>query len=324
MAMGRKRKHNLDMPARVYASKGWWFYVPKAGKQTKLARLDDKAGALRAYADLMDARPTAGTIAELLDRYARDVLPTKAFKTAKEQTRQIERLKAVFGDMPLAALVSTHIAEYLDSHPAKVSANREAALLSHAYTKAIRWGLCQVNPCRGVERNTERPRERYIEHEEFVAVLECAPPVVAVMMSLGYLTGQRESDLLKLKRASITSEGTPFRQGKTGKKLNVSWSPALAWTMEQANKLPDQGIASFWVVCQRDGQPYSESGFQTAWQKHIRKCHQQGLIAERFTFHDIRAKAGSDAKDGRLLGHMDPRTLRRIYMRKAETFAPVN
>lgn len=324
MSMGRKRKHNTDMPQRVYASKGWWFYVPKAGSQVKLAKLENKAAALRAYADLMDATPASGTIGELLDRYAREVLPSKAPKTAKDQLPQIDRLKAVFGAMTLASLLSTHIAEYLDGHPAKVSANREIALLSHAYTKAIRWGLCQNNPCRGVERNREKPRERYIEHDEFIAVLESAPAAVAVMMSLAYLTGQREGDLLKLKRASITAEGTPFRQGKTGKKLNVSWSPALAWTMEQANKLPSAGISSFWVVCQRDGQPYSESGFQTAWQKHIRKCHETGLIAERFTFHDIRAKAGSDAKDGRLLGHMNPETFRRIYERKGKTFAPVN
>lgn len=45
--------------------------------------------------------------------------------------------------------------------------------------------------------------------------------------------------------------------------------------------------------------------------------------ADRFTFHDLRAKAGSDSDDTRLLGHADLRTLNRHYRRKPETVQPV-
>jgi integrase len=324
MNMGRKRKHNTDMPARVYLSRGWWFFTPKGSPKIKLAGEQDRAGALRAYAELMDGRPRSGTVAELLNRYARDVLPGKSVRTRKEQERQIHKINAVFGTMRIPDITPPMIAQYLDANPAKVAANREMALLSHAYTKAIRWGLASVNPCRGVERNTERPRDRYITHEEFTAVLESAPASVAVMMALAYLTGQREGDLLRLRRDAITADGLQVQQRKTGKRLLIHWTPALRWAIEQAGTLPAEGRASLWIVAQRDGSPYSESGFQTAWQKHIRKCHEQGVIAERFTFHDLRAKAGSDVKDGRLLGHMDPRTLRRVYLRKPEKVSPVN
>jgi hypothetical protein len=289
MNMGRKRKHNTDMPARVYLSRGWWFFTPKGSPKIKLAGEQDRAGALRAYAELMDGRPRSGTVAELLNRYARDVLPGKSVRTRKEQERQIHKINAVFGTMRIPDITPPMIAQYLDANPAKVAANREMALLSHAYTKAIRWGLASVNPCRGVERNTERPR-----------------------------------DLLRLRRDAITADGLQVQQRKTGKRLLIHWTPALRWAIEQAGTLPAEGRASLWIVAQRDGSPYSESGFQTAWQKHIRKCHEQGVIAERFTFHDLRAKAGSDVKDGRLLGHMDPRTLRRVYLRKPEKVSPVN
>lgn len=322
--MGRRRKHNLDMPARVYLTRGWWFYVPKGAKAVKLAREDDRAGALRAYADLMDARPRQGTVAELLDRYAREVLPSKAPKTRKDQEKQAEILKGVFGACTLDSIDPTDIASYLDGRGAPVAANREIALLSHAYTKAIRWGLIKTNPCKGVERNRERPRTRYIEHEEFIAVLDGAPAAVQVMMGLAYITGQREGDLLRLHRNAVTAEGLSVRQGKTGKALVIRWTPALRWLIERAGELPKDGTASMYVVSKADGQPYSESGFQSIWQKHIRGCHQSEVIGERFTFHDIRAKAGSDAKDGRLLGHMDPRTLRRVYIRKPELVAPTN
>lgn len=159
--------------------------------------------------------------------------------------------------------------------------------------------------------------------DEFLAVYECASPIVQLLMGLAYITGQREGDLLKLRRDAITPQGLMVRQGKTSRKLLISWSPAVTWLIELAGNLPEQGKASLYIACQRNGQPYSESGFQTAWQKHIRKCFKDGLVAERFTFHDLRAKAASDGKDGRLLGHLDPRTLRKHYIRKPEVVAPV-
>lgn len=322
--MGRPRKHNKDMPARVYLTRGWWFFVPKGAPAIKLAKGDDKPGALRAYAEIMDARPRSGTIGELLARYARDVMPGKAPKTQQDQTRQIDKLTRVFGAMRITDLTPAHVAQYLDASPAKVAANRERAILSHAYTKAMRWGLIDRNPCKGVERNAEKPRTRYISHEELLHAMDGAPAVIQVMIALAYITGQREGDLLKLRRGAITAEGLMVQQGKTGKRLLITWTPALRWAIEQAGNLPKPGTHSLWIVAQHNGQPYTSSGFQTAWQKHIRGLHERGEIAERFTFHDLRAKAGSDAKDGRLLGHLDPATLRRVYLRKPERVAPTN
>lgn len=44
-----------------------------------------------------------------------------------------------------------------------VRANREKALLSHVYTKAMERGMVDYNPCRGVLRNAEMAPERMIE-----------------------------------------------------------------------------------------------------------------------------------------------------------------
>jgi hypothetical protein len=41
--------------------------------------------------------------------------------------------------------------------------NREKALLSHCFTKAMVQGRVDANPCRGVQRNRERSRERKIK-----------------------------------------------------------------------------------------------------------------------------------------------------------------
>jgi len=61
--------------------------------------------------------------------------------------------------------------------------------------------------------------------------------------------------------------------------------------------------------------PVSYEGFTSAWQRLIKKAALKGL-QERFTFHDLRAKAGSEAIDWRLLGHTDRQVFERIYNRK--------
>ena len=70
------------------------------------------------------------------------------------------------------------------------------------------------------------------------------------------------------------------------------------------------------------GHKYTSSGFQTAWYRLMDDAFEKGVITERFTFHDIRAKAGSDAEDEKLLGN-DRRTLERHYKRKPTTVTPL-
>jgi hypothetical protein len=49
------------------------------------------------------------------------------------------------------------------------------------------------------------------------------------------------------------------------------------------------------------------------------QTHGEGVIAERFQFRELRTKTGSESEDDNLLGHEDPRTLRRHYKRKPMT-----
>ncbi len=65
------------------------------------------------------------------------------------------------------------------------------------------------------------------------------------------------------------------------------------------------------------------SGFQAMWRRLMKRAVETGLIAKRFTFHDIRAKAASDSDDDKLLGHEDSRTLNCHYKRKAVKVTPL-
>jgi integrase len=59
------------------------------------------------------------------------------------------------------------------------------------------------------------------------------------------------------------------------------------------------------------------------WQRLMRRALEKGL-RERFTFHDLRAKAASAAENATdLLAHDDPRTTNRIYRRAVRRVTPV-
>lgn len=65
------------------------------------------------------------------------------------------------------------------------------------------------------------------------------------------------------------------------------------------------GVHPLVLLSTADGRAYTGSGFRTIWQRATAKALQQGL-AERFTFHDLRAKAGSESRDWKRLGHWVP------------------
>jgi integrase len=62
-------------------------------------------------------------------------------------------------------------------------------------------------------------------------------PRLQVVMELQYLTGQRISDVLRIRRSQIGDAGIEFEQQKTGKRLLVRWTPELRATVAKANAL---------------------------------------------------------------------------------------
>lgn len=319
--MSRPRKHHRGLPTRVYQrGRVYWYVEPITEKWVRLGATEPEM--YRALAELKGEHRTPG-MTTLFARYETEVLPEKAPKTQHEQRVQLDRLRAVFGQMEPAAILPRHVARYLDERGAEapVAANREMALLSHVFRKAVRWGLCDRNPCEGVERNRERPRDRYVTDAEFAAVYQQADDRLQVLMDLAYLTGQRQQDLLTIREQDITADGILFSQAKTGTKLCVVWSDDLRAVVARARAL--RPMASMWLVCTPRGQRYTSSGIQTAWQRLQTKCLQNGVISERFTFHDLRAKARSDGDDKALLGHADPAKMAKTYQRKPVKVQPV-
>lgn len=295
MGMGRRRQSNISLPSRMYLNHGAYYFVDHLNKWHRLSK--DYNEACGKWAQLMSISPNADTVAAVIHRYMNDVAPKKAPRTYKDNQAEAKNLIAAFGKMPPASVKPMHVAQYLDIRglQAPVRANREKSLLSHIFSQAMRWGVIDSNPCKGVARNYETKRDRYISDGEFEAVRTMAGDLIAVVMEFAYRTALRRGDILSLRLDQIKTEGIYVKQGKTGKKMLFEWTPELNEAVSAARSLP-RPIRGLYLFCNRRGQPYTDSGFKGMWQKVQVRALAINVINERFTFHDIRAKALTDAK----------------------------
>jgi integrase len=237
--------------------------------------------------------------------------------------RQLAILRQAFGHMRPNQIKKKHLYQYADARKAPVSANREWSLMSQVFKHGIKWGLCEENPCVGLMRYKEKPRDRYVEHEEFLAVLAVAPPVIECAMALAYLTALRPGDLLRLQRQNLTKDGIAVTVRKTDRKMVFQWTDDLRTIVKRAQKLPTS-VASIYLITQPNGQRYTESGFRGLWNRFMVKMVSGGILTEPFEFRDIRPKSATDSEDDQLLGHLDARTLQKHYKRKPLRVMPLD
>lgn len=299
--MGRRRKNNFNLPPRMYLKHGAYYYVSRENKWIRLS--DDKAIAFAKWAEIEGEtpsesgsnKPIAGSMDALIDKYMIEIAPKKAKATYIGNLMEANNLKKVFGKMLVLDVRPTHIAKYLDIRGIKapIRANREISLLSHMFSYAMRWGQIDRNPCLGVAKHSEKGRDRYITDNEFELVKNIASDLIAIVMDFAYITAMRRGDILKLRLDQITDEGIWIKQSKTGAKQLYEWSNGLIEVVGRAKALK-RPISGLYLFCTRQGQPYSDTGFKAMWNRVQIKWAESG--GERFTFHDIRAKALTDAK----------------------------
>lgn len=299
------------IPKSIYPRGGRYYKVVR-GKWHALTRVDEGIRALREALLDLPTQADPRTIGELLPRYLAEAEITE---TTRREYKRIcsSRLIHHFGRVPIGTLTTSHVAKYLqkrkdDGHGPM--GNRERAVLSSAYEFAMRRGWAAANPCRGISRNKERRRQRYVTDAEFLAAFEAASEALQDVMAIALLTGSRQGDLRALRREDLRQDGIYVLEGKTaattGKRRLVAWSDALRFFVRRslerqaavaakgADKLTHRRArpVSDYVLVNRFNQPWTLSGLQTAFRR----------LGVEWHFHDLRAKAASDAGHN-ILGH---------------------
>lgn len=306
------------LPPRLHRKHGAYYYV-RAHKWTRIGT--DYGQALRTWAEWEgQAASSLRTVAQLLAQYVEDNRRRLQASTVRSYQDSMRMLLPVFGRVAVEDVKREHVYEYVRRR-GTVSANRERALLSAAYTWALNAGIYHgPNPAAGLHyRNPERPRQRYVTDAEFARLLEVAKPRWNAFLRVAYLTGLREGDLLRLRLCDAGDAGIAVHTRKTGKRILVGWSDELraAW-----REIAGWRVGAVPLFLNRGGDAYTSSGFRASWRKLKLRA---GLPDVHF--HDLRKKAGSDADSlqhaAALLAHEDEATTRRVYRVKPEPVRPV-
>lgn len=305
--MGRKPSKNLNLPKRMRARKRHkviHYYYDTGGKPRREIPLGpDYTIAVKMWAEIeaekKGTKPSVITFRYVAERYTREVIPAKAHQTQKDNLKELDWLYKFFDNppAPLDEIEPIHIRQYLDQREAKTRANREKALFSHIWNKAREWGYTSLpNPCQGVKGNKESGRkEIYIEDGIYQAVYDAASVPLRDAMDMAYLTGQRPSDVLKIRENDIADGMLQVRQNKTGAKLRISIEGELLRLIDRIKERKSQYvIRSLHMIVDETGQPFTYFMLRNHFDKARDKA---GIDKNKFQFRDLRAKAGTDKAD---------------------------
>ena len=129
--------------------------------------------------------------------------------------------------------------------------------------------------------------------------------MLAALIDMAYLTGQRISDLLALEWSALGRDGIVFTPAKTSKttggRVLIEWTPKLRDVEQRLKALRTERRAFGTFVFTKQvkkkgmaaaGQRYTYWGASTAWR---RACERAGI--EDLHFHDLRAKALTDTEE---------------------------
>lgn len=313
--VGRARKTDKHLPRRVYLNHGAYFFVDLKGKWHPLGK--SYPDALIVLARLLQADMPTGTFAFVCAKYEADEIPKKARRTQQGRRQEFKPLRKVFANMQVEDIEPHHVWNYWKARGETVQARHEVRALSTVLTYARRIGALKTdNPCFGLRLPDHGHRSRYVTDEEFLLVRSCAPTMIAYAMDLALVGGMDQSTIRALERRHITADGIQFERGKTKALQLIEWNEELDVTLKAILREAPQLRRA--LICNRQGKAYSLNGFQSQWQRVMRKAMKAGLT-ERFHFHDLRAKSGSEAASDQeaadRLGHGDVKLTRRVYRR---------
>lgn len=175
------------------------------------------------FVDRSEAERT--TLADLLQRYLREVTPTK--KSAVTEQGRIERLlkQEALCKYRLSALTPQLLAEFRDRRCSEVSGsstNRDLSIISHTINTAIReWSIPLTNPVSLIRKPKENAsRERRFQPGELDRLMQSieaksSNPWLAPIVTFALETGMRRGEMLSLRWSDVNLERRVVRLRET-------------------------------------------------------------------------------------------------------------
>jgi integrase len=303
-------------------------YHPIGGKPIGLGR--DKVIAIQRVLDLNGDSADRGTINGLWRLYSDPASATwtnLSEATQSDYKQSSKQLLPIFGDMAPAHIKPAHIARYLrvERASAPTRANREFALLSNLLNLACERGELDVNPCKQVRRNKERPRKNAPAVDLLAGFLEWAwaqkgqSQILAGMAEFASIAGNRGAEFRLLTWPQVGGTELRIMRAKQhgGNEVVevIPVSPMLADLLRRMRALAKDDRHG-WVFPNSHGGAYTAQAFKLGFSRLKTAAKAAGKLEKNFTMHDLRSYYVTQykAKFGSLPEiHADPATTARVY-----------
>ena len=306
-----------------------WTATDARKEAVRLRRVVDSGGDPLAE---VEAIRTAPTMNDLADRFEQEHLPRKRPGTAADYRRMLDNwIRPHFGNH---TKVSDVTFEDIDSLHRKITkagnprrANTVVSVLSKMFSLAIKWKMRSDNPAKGIERNGEVKRARYMVGDELArltkALAEHPSKQTADIIRVLLLTGCRRGEALSMKWADINlGDGIWSKPASSTKqKANhiVPLSAPARQLLAEISQIQNlnksvQNLKLGAYVFPGNGSAGHVAEIKRAWRSICKAAGIKGLRVHdlRHSFASQLASSGSSLPlIGALLGHSSPVTTSR-------------
>jgi site-specific recombinase XerD len=313
-----------DLPRRVHVSGRWYWHVRAAGVKRiweKLSLVADGMPALHAaLSRFLSVDECPDGMPMLIADWLRDVSARHAPHTQGDERRRCAVIAARFAEFQARQVTAPDVAEFLNSYTDKPRThNAYRSLVRELMRYAILRGYRTDNPVEGVIRTMRTPaRSRYITDSEMRRIKVASlrgddrkrtrtGVMMCCLIEMAYLTAGDVGVLIRMleRRDSqqptephVHDAGLFLQRDKTGKAINVTWTPRLRAVVAMLRKLKaerllkvraEQRVMTPYLFSNVSGRPMTYSAVREAWQDAIRRSRVAPAM-----FRDIRAKALTD------------------------------
>jgi integrase len=273
----------------------------------------------------IEAERMAPTMAVLCDRFEAEHVVRKRESTAADYRRMLANLiRPHFGRHVKVADVRFEDVDALHRKITKAgnpyAANRCVAMLSKMFSLAVRWHMRPDNPAKGIERNVEIQRRRYLSAAELVrltkALAEHKDRQTANVIRILLLTGCRRGEALAMRWGDLDlTIGAWSKPASSTKQKEPHEVPLSGPARQLLREIADQYIGSLpEYVFPGNGDTGHVVEIKKAWRSICRIAGISGL-----RLHDLRHSFASQLASGgaslpligALLGHSQPSTTAR-------------
>ncbi len=266
------------------------------------------------------AAPACITFSDLAEEYmVRHAALRKEKRSLAEDRRNLDlHILPELGTMKIEAIGRAEVAAFYESRAARpTNANRCLSLLSHIFSKAEQWGRREKgsNPCRGLGRRPETPRNRVLSDSELLNLGKALNSVDAwkgrrpfpqdwravQVIRLLVLTGAKLTEILSLEWDAIDWEGgSAHRVARHGTRKIPLPSPALSILRAIRERQGAGTAVSRFVFPEKTGKTHF-TGIHKAWQQ-VRRIAEIEDVRLNDLRHTFAATAAAEGEERTIVG----------------------